>query len=98
MTRSINPAYVLGPLEVVLASSHRNVLLGLRIVEQANAFPPPTIEEVQFMQLSFGSIPSDFDLTRTQFRRWLLLNGFRDVHKALRLGLSGIPCVKRLPS
>src|SRR4030095_1313742 len=94
--RRLNPAYVLGPLDVLLASCHSNVILGLRVAEHANAFPPPTVEEAPFMQLGFGRAPTDFEITRTQFKRWVLLNGFRDVHKALRVTMERLFVFKNL--
>lgn len=86
MTR-LNPGYVLAPLDRLLANCQSNVMLGLRIVEGVEAFPPPTAEEVQFLQLSFGGLPMDFALARDLFRKWVLMNGFKDVYKAIRLTL-----------
>ena len=80
----LNPLYVLAPLELLLAQCHSNVMTGSRLVERVQTFPDPTPEEVQFIQLSFGGVAPDFTATREIFRRWLLLNGFEDVHKAIR--------------
>lgn len=75
---SLNPAYVLAPFQNLIANCHNNVLMGLRIVERVNELPLPTPEELQFLQLSFGAPPTELEKNRSDFRRWLLLNGFED--------------------
>jgi hypothetical protein len=61
--------------------------MGLRIVERLNELPLPTPEELQFFQLSFGAPSIDLEKNRSAFKRWLLLNGFQDIHGAIRVGL-----------
>lgn len=61
--------------------------MGLRIVEGVSALPLPTPEELQFLQLSFGGPPTEFEKSRSLFKRWILLNGFEDIHKSIRVAL-----------
>lgn len=84
---SLNPAYVLAPFQNLIANCQNNVLMGLRIVERVNELPLPTSEELQFLQLSFGAPPTDLEKNRSDFKRWLLLNGFEDIHGSIRVGL-----------
>lgn len=83
----LNPAYVLAPFQALIANCQNNVLMGLRIVERVNELPLPTPEELQFLQLSFGAPSVDLEKNRSAFRRWLLLNGFQDIHGSIRVGL-----------
>lgn len=92
----LDPSYVLAPLDALLANCHSNVVLGLRLVQQIDDFPPPTSDELQFMQLSFGGRPDDLVASRKRFQRWILLNGFEDVHMALRDTLERLIVWKRL--
>jgi hypothetical protein len=62
-------------------------LLGLRIVERVNELPRPTSEELESFQLSFGAPITDFEKSRSAFKRWVLLNGFQDVIRSIRVGL-----------
>ena len=84
---TLNPAYVLAPFQALIANCQNNVLMGLRIVERVNELPLPTPEELQFFQLSFGAPSSDLEKNRSAFKRWLLLNGFQDIHGSIRVGL-----------
>lgn len=84
---SLNPAYVLAPFQNLITNCQNNVLMGLRIVERVSQLPLPTGEELQFLQLSFGPPPTDLEKTRSDFKRWLLLNGFEDIHGSIRVGL-----------
>ena len=90
----LDPNYVLVPLDVLLAECHSNVFMGLRIVEQVQTFPPPTPEELQFMQLSFNVGAMPIEATRNVFKKWILVNGFEDVHKAIRHTLERVSVFK----
>lgn len=83
----LNPLYVLAPFQALVANCQNNVLMGLRIVERVNELPIPTAEELQFFQLSFAPPSTDLEKNRNAFKRWLLLNGFQDIHGAVRVGL-----------
>ena len=83
----LNPAYVLAPFQTVITSCQNNVLMGLRIVERINELPGPTPEELQFFQLSFGAPSTNLEKNRSAFKRWLLLNGFQDIVRSIRVGL-----------
>jgi hypothetical protein len=61
--------------------------MGLRIVERINELPGPTPEELQFFQLSFGAPSTNLEKNRSAFKRWLLLNGFQDIVRSIRVGL-----------
>ena len=85
----LNPAYVIIPFKQLLANCHSNVLLGLRLVEKIEKFPDPTNEEVQLIkiQLLLGYRASDISRTKELFKRWLLINGFEDIHNCIRTTL-----------
>jgi len=84
---NLNPLYVLAPFQALVANCQNNVLMGLRIVERVNELPIPTAEELQFFQLSFAPSSPDLEKNRIAFKKWLLLNGFQDIHGAVRVGL-----------
>ena len=84
---TLNPAYVLAPFQALIANCQNNVLMGLRIVERVRELPAPTPEELQFLQLSFGAPGTELETNRSAFKRWLLLYGFQDIHRAIRVGL-----------
>ena len=85
----LNPAYVIIPFKQLLANCQNNVLLGLRLVEKIDKFPDPTNEEVQLIkiQLLLGDRASDISRTKEMFKRWLLINGFEDIHNCIRTTL-----------
>ena len=83
----LNTAYVLAPFESLIANCQNNVLMGLRIVERLNELPPPTPEEMEFFQLSFGAPNVNLEDNRSAFKKWILLNGFQDIHGSIRVGL-----------
>jgi hypothetical protein len=85
----LNKNYVLAPFHQLLSNCQTNVLLGLRLIEKVELFPPPTPEELQFFQLSFqtsgvGQLDT-LDQTKGLFTRWLLTNGFEDIHSSMRV-------------
>jgi hypothetical protein len=84
---TLNPAYVLAPFQSLITNCQNNVLMGLRIVEGVNELPRPTPEELQFLQLSFGAPSTDLEKNRSAFKRWVLLNGFQDITRSIRVGL-----------
>ena len=94
--RTLNPAYVVMPFKQSLADCQTNVLLGLRLVEKIERFPDPTNEELQFMQLYFGGKASSIGQTKEQFKRWLLLRGFEDIHTCIRTTLERLFVFKAL--
>ncbi|MDP9176944.1 MAG: hypothetical protein M3O61_04620 [Gemmatimonadota bacterium] len=49
--------------------------------------PGPTPEELTFIQLSFGNPPVNLERSRSDFKKWVLLNGFEDIHGAIRIAL-----------
>jgi len=85
----LNKNYVLAPFHQLLSNCQTNVLLGLRLIEKIDHFPPPTPEELQFFQLSFQMIgvgqPHTLDQTKALFTRWVLTNGFEDIHSSMRV-------------
>lgn len=83
----LNRDYVLAPFNDLIAQCQNNVLMGLRIVETVDALPRPTPEELLFLQLSFGEHPAELEESRSLFKRWMLLNGFGDVHKSIIVAL-----------
>lgn len=94
----LNPAYVIIPFKQLLANCHNNVLLGLRLVEKIEKFPDPTNEEVQLIkiQLLLGDRASDISRTKELFKRWLLINGFEDIHNCIRTTLERLMVFKAI--
>lgn len=93
MGKKINKGYVLHPFNSLIANCQSNVLLGLRIIEKVQEFPEPTVEEQQFFQLSMGYV-TDMSMNREQFKKWVLINGFEDIHKCLRVTLERLYVLK----
>jgi hypothetical protein len=85
----LNKNYVLAPFHQLLSNCQTNVLLGLRLIEKIDQFPAPTPEELQFFQLSFQTVGVGqiytLDQTKELFTRWVLTNGFEDVHSSMRV-------------
>jgi hypothetical protein len=85
----LNKNYVLAPFHHLLSNCQTNVLLGLRLIEKIDQFPTPTPDELQFFQLSFQIVgvghPGPLDQTKALFARWVLTNGFEDIHSCLRV-------------
>ena len=79
--------YVLGPLDALLGECHSNVLLAFRIAEKLEKWPVPTEEELGLLQFGLKRSPPNITEDRPRFKRWILLKGFGDVHKAVRAGL-----------
>ena len=61
--------------------------MGLRLAERTDILPGPTPEELSFMNLLFGDRAHGLAESKTLFKKWLLLNGFGDIHKAIRTTL-----------
>ena len=93
-----NKNYVLAPFHQLLSNCQTNVLLGLRLIEKIDHFPPPTPEELQFFQLSFQTVgvgePAALDQTKESFTRWVLTNGFEDIHSSMRLAMERLFVLK----
>jgi hypothetical protein len=87
MNLMLNPNYVLAPFDYLLGNCQSNVLMGLRIIENVDKFPEPTPEELRLFQLSFGIIGSNIKQSKKLFKKWILVNGFEDIHKCLRVTL-----------
>lgn len=85
----LNKNYVLAPFHQLLSNCQTNVLLGLRLIEKIDQFPLPTPEELQFFQLSFQTLGvgqlDTLDQTKALFTRWVLTNGFEDIHSSMRV-------------
>jgi hypothetical protein len=75
--------YVLEPFHALISNCQNNVLLGLRLVEKVEIFPGPTTEELQFLQLAFGQRPGDMGQSKVGFKRWILLNGLKDINQCI---------------
>jgi hypothetical protein len=82
---SMNINYVLAPFHRLVANCQNNVLLGLRIIEKTSAFPGPTPEETQFIQLAPAGHLTSLDDNKVAFKNWILMNGFEDIHKCIRV-------------
>jgi len=90
----VNPHYVLAPFHSLLGDCQNNVLMGLRIVEKLEKFPEPTHEELQFFQLSIGEQVTDITKSKLIFKKWVLVNGFEDIHKCFRVTLERLFILK----
>jgi len=93
-TLKINPNYVLAPFHKLLGGCQNNVLMGLRIAEKLDKFPEPTPEELNFFQLSMGGQVADIVKSKTLFKKWVLVNGFEDIHKCFRVTLERLYILK----
>jgi len=87
---TINPDFVLAPFHELLGNCQNNVLMGLRLVEKIETFPEPTPEELQFFQLSMDGNVTDILHSRALFKKWVLGNGFEEIHKCIRVTLDRI--------
>ncbi|MBP7052958.1 MAG: hypothetical protein KBE65_18285 [Phycisphaerae bacterium] len=85
----LNPEYVIMPFKQLLANCHNNVLLGLRLVEKLEKFPDPSNEELQLVQIQLllGNRSLGLSQTKELFKQWILVNGFEDIHKCIRITL-----------
>src|SRR5580704_8373540 len=83
----INRDYILAPFQNLLAACQSNVLLGLRMVERMEILPGPTEEELLFIQVSPGGQDIALDERRSMFKRWIVMNGFGDIQKCIRVTL-----------
>jgi hypothetical protein len=97
-TMKIDPQYVLAPFHKLLEECQNNVLMGLRIVEKLDKFPAPTQEELQFFQLSMGGQVTGIANSKTLFKKWVLVNGFEDIHKCFRVTLERLYILKTIDS
>jgi len=97
-TMQLNPNYVLAPFHSLLGDCQNNVLMGLRIVEKLDKFPEPTQEELQFFQLSMGGHITDITKSKSLFKKWVLVNGFEDIHKCFRVTLERLFILKTIDS
>lgn len=79
----LNRSYVLEPFHKLISACQNNVLLGLRIAEQVEVFPGPTAEELQFLQLAFAPPIVNLGESKMRFKRWILLNGLRDINQCI---------------
>ena len=79
----LNRSYVLEPFHTLISTCQNNVLLGLRIAEKVEVFPDPTAEELQFLQLAFAPPIVDLGESKMRFKRWILLNGLRDINQCI---------------
>jgi hypothetical protein len=80
---NLNRNYVLEPFHNLIGACQNNVLLGLRLVEEVEAFPGPTAEEAQFFQLRFREPAADLGQSKASFKRWILLKGLGDIHQCI---------------
>lgn len=85
---------MLAPFHSLIGDAQNNVLLGLRIVEKVEYFPEPTAEELKFFQLSLGGKIADISESKTLFKKWVIVNGFEDIHKCLRVTLERLYILK----
>ena len=70
--------------------------MGLRITEKLDKFPEPTQEELQFFQLSIGGQVTDIAKSKMLFKKWVLVNGFEDIHKCFRVTLERLYILKTI--
>jgi hypothetical protein len=81
--QTLNRSYVLEPFHSLINACQTNVLLGLRLTEKIETFPGPTAEEIQFFQMKFGGAPDDLGQSKVRFKRWILVNGLRDINQCI---------------
>src|SRR6516162_11948305 len=88
---------VLAPFRELLGKSQGNVLLGLRLVEQIERFPGPTAEEEDLINsVSLMGPTVDMAQGKSDFKAWILRNGFEEVHASVRITLDRLFVYKKI--
>lgn len=82
----LNPEFVFYPLKNLISTSHSSVLFGLRTAEKIKENLEPTVEEMQLLQLG-STHEKDIDTTKNEFKNWILIKGFEEIHNAVRHSL-----------
>ncbi len=73
---------VLASFDELLREQLPNILIGLRLVENVACFPEPIEEELK-LQWVLNFQGQDFSYNKAQYKKWLLLKGFEDIHKTI---------------
>ena len=94
----LNPNYVIAPFQQLLSYCQTNVLLGLRLIERIERFPDPTREEVDFIQIqiNLNSYVQEIGQSKLLFKRWILKNGFEEIHNCIRITLERLYVYKEI--
>lgn len=74
---------VFQPMDELLKNQIPNVLMGIRLADKVDAFPDATDEEQKlqwFLSISQGY---SFLQGREEYKSWLFLKGFEDIHRAI---------------
>jgi hypothetical protein len=79
----LNPSYVLEPFHRLISACQTNVLLGLRLVEEVEAFPEPTAEEKKAFQLRFQESVAHLSESKARFKLWIILKGLGVIHQCI---------------
>ncbi|MCB9231271.1 MAG: hypothetical protein H6581_06400 [Bacteroidia bacterium] len=90
------PFYVLSLFPKLVGRCQNNVLLGLRLIEKIERFPDPTKEEIMLFQMILNEHLNDINESKLKFKRWILKNGFEDIHNYFRNTLERIYEYKKL--
>lgn len=94
----LDRSYVLAPFDELIRTCQNNVLLGLRLADKVDTFPEPTAEEALLFQVTFGRPPVELGESRAHFKRWLLLNGLKDIHQCISVALQRFIVFKTIES
>ena len=74
---------VIFPMAELFSNHLPNVLMGLRSVDKIEAYPEAT-EEERKLEWFFNVVQhQNFNQSKTHYKKWLLLKGFEDIHKAI---------------
>lgn len=74
---------VFAPMTELFRSQLPNVLMGMRLASTIGAFPEPTDEELKLQWVLNITQGIDFCQSKALYKKWLLLKGFEDIHKAI---------------
>lgn len=95
---TLNPNYVIAPFQQLLSYCQNNVLLGLRLIERIERFPDPTEEELNFIQIqiNLNTYVPEIGQSKLVFKRWILKNGFEEIHNCIRITLERLYVYKEI--
>ncbi len=80
-----NPQFVYQPIDNLISVSHSRTLTGLRLLENMSTHLSPSSEELQEIQF-LGTVRS-IEQSKNEFKNWLLIKGFEEIHSAIRNSL-----------
>lgn len=74
---------VFQPMDELLRNQIPNVLMGMRLADKIETFPEATDEEQKLQWFLSVSQGRSFSQSREEYKSWLFLKGFEDIHRAI---------------